>query len=143
MTPAVPTWGEIKQFLNIDGWRETKGHERGGSRSRHIFWEKDLPSGETLQTHISHSLAKRPGARAFALMLQTQIKVSRNDFWNGLATGDPVDRPVEPDEAVVEHPAWVVEVLATKLYMSPNKIEALSAEEALRLVNDYYSRPKD
>lgn len=53
MTPVVPTWGEIKRFLEIDGWREVKGRERGGARSRHIFWEKNLSNGETLQTHIT------------------------------------------------------------------------------------------
>ncbi len=96
-----------------------------------------------MQTHISHSLDNRPGARAFALILQTQIQVSRKDFWNALASREPVDRPVELGAPVVEHAAWVVEVLATKLHMSADEIGALSEAEAIQLVNDYYSRPKE
>jgi len=143
MTAPAPTWGEIEAFVKIDGWRSLSGRERGGPRKRHAFWEKVLPDGRVLQTHVSHSADKRPGARAFSLILSTQLEVSREAFREALQSGEPVDRPVpvEKDEAI-EHEAWVVEVLANNLHMPADEIQELSVEEAKQRVKDYWSRPR-
>ena len=42
MTPTAPTWGDVEDFLDADGWRQVEKGERGGSRSRHVFYEKTL-----------------------------------------------------------------------------------------------------
>lgn len=144
MTVPAPTWGEIQGFLKIDGWRPLSGRERGGSRKRHTFWEKVLPDGRVLQTHVSHSADKGPAPRAFALILSTQLEVSREAFWAALQGGEPVDRPVPVDEdEAVEHEAWVVEVLANDLRLSSEAIQGLSVEAAKQRVTDHWSRPRE
>lgn len=144
MTAPAPTWGEIEEFVKIDGWRSLSGRERGGPRKRHAFWEKVLPDGRVLQTHVSHSAEKRPAARAFRLILSTQLEVSREAFWEALQSGEPVDRPLPFEEAeAVEHEAWVVEVLANDLYLSAEEIQDLSVEAAKQRVNDHWSRPRE
>jgi hypothetical protein len=78
----------------------------------------------------------------FGSILRNQLEVSKEEFWECVQTGRPVDRPVPLDEGPVEHEAWVVAVLTGDLHMSAEEIEALSSEEAQQLVHDYWSRSK-
>jgi hypothetical protein len=141
LTPAAPTWGDLEDFLGADGWRQVKKGERGGSRSRHVFYEKTLADGRVLQTHISHSRQKTLSPGRFSSVLRHQLEVSRQQFWEGIRTQRPVDRPVEPEEGPVEHEAWVVAVLVGELHMSAEQIAALSREEGQKLVQEHWSRP--
>jgi hypothetical protein len=142
VTPNSPTWGEVRSFLEADRWRPIPSGERGGSQSDHIFYEKVLANGRVLQTHISHSLDKRPHPHVFALILREQLEVSRTDFWECIRSGRPVDRPVPVEAAPKEHPAWVVQVLAGELHMTGEEIMALELDEAERLVQEHWSRPR-
>lgn len=142
MTKASPTWGDVESFLAADAWRQISPGERGGRRQRHIFFEKHLPDGRTLQTHISHDRSATISAGRFAAILRHQLEVSRAEFWDTIATGQPVDRPIELDEeAPVEHDAWVVAVLVGELHMSAEEIEKLRREEAIEIVHQHWSRP--
>ena len=115
MTPAAPTWGDVEAFLRADGWRQVEKGERGGSRSRHVFYEKILDDGRVLQTHISHSRRKTLSPGRFSSVLRHQLEVSREQFWECIRTQRPVDRPIEREEGPVEHEAWVVAVLVGDL----------------------------
>jgi hypothetical protein len=142
VTTASPTSGDVEAFLAADGWRQISPGERGGRRQRHTFFEKRPPDGRILQTHISHDRSATISAGRFAGILRHQLEVSRAQFWDAIATGQPVDRPVELDEgAPVEHDAWVVSVLVGELHMSAEEIEKLSREEAIELVHQHWSRP--
>lgn len=140
MTPASPTWGDVEKFLAADGWRPISPGERGGRRQRHLFFEKLLPGGRLLQTHISHDRRKSIGASRFGAVLRDQLEVSREDFWAAIDAGAPVDRPATLDEdEVVEHEAWVIRVLAGELHMSPDEIAALGEVEAKERVYAHWS----
>lgn len=140
MTPASPSWADVEQFLGIDGWRQIPAGERGGCRQAHIFFEKLLADGRLLQTHISHDRSKKINPGRFGTILREQLEVSRADFWEAIRSGEPVARPVDTEEATVEHDAWVVAVLVGELHMSAKKIEGLSEEEAVRLVHEHWTR---
>lgn len=135
MTPAAPTWGDVGDFLAADGWREVPGGERSGSRRRHIFYEKVLPDSRVLGTHVSHSRQKTMSPGRFNSLLHHDLEVSKNEFWDCVRTGKPVDRPVTlgADETV-QHEAWVIAVLVSDLHLTPDELEALSPEEAQALV---------
>jgi hypothetical protein len=141
LTPVSPTWGDVEDFLRADGWRKLEGGERGGTRSKHVFYEKVLPGGRLLQTHVSHSRQKTVSAGRFGSILREQLEVSREEFWRCIQTRTPVDRPVPTDEATPEHEAWVVAVLVTDLHMTADEIGRLSPSEARRLVEELWSRP--
>lgn len=141
MTPAAPTWGDVEDFLGADGWRRLEKGERGGGRSRHVFYEKTLDDGRVLQTHISHSRQKTLSPGRFSSVLRYQLEVSREQFWECIRTQGPVDRPVELDTGPIEHEAWVVAVLVGELHMTADQIAGLSEEEARTLVQDHWSRP--
>jgi hypothetical protein len=142
VTKTSPIWGDVESFLAADGWRQISPGERGGRRQRHIFFEKRLPDGRILQTHISHDRSATISAGRFAAILRHQLEVSRAEFWDAIATGQPVDRPTRLDEeAPVEHEAWVVAVLVGELHMRAEEIQRLSREEAIQLVHRHWSRP--
>jgi len=140
VTAAAPSWGEIEEFLKIDGWRQLPS----AGRSSHVFFEKVLDDGRVLQTHVSHSRDKRPSPGRFSVMLREQIEISREQFWTALTSGEAVDRPAAAEaEHPVEHEAWVVAVLAGQLHMSAGEIEVLDHDAARQLVYDFWARPRD
>jgi hypothetical protein len=143
VTPNSPTAGDLEQFLIVDGWRRIPPGERGGRRESHVFYEKQLPDGRTLQTHVSHDRSATISAGRFGAILREQLEVSRADFWEAIRGGEPVDRPVATEEPEgVEHEAWVVEVLVGKLHMGPEEIEKLSEQAAIDLVHEFWSRSR-
>lgn len=140
MTPNTATCAEFRAFLAADGWTKL-----GGTGNRpHDFFEKVLPDGRVLQTHVSRANDKAPSPDRFRLILRNQLQVTVDAFWTAVKTGEPVDRP-QPDEPleVVEHHAWVVAVLVGELHMSAEELAALSREEAERLVHEHGSRPRE
>ena len=140
MTPNSPTWADIKAFLAADGWRELPSGARGGSSADHIFYEKALPDGRVLQTHVSHSANKSLSAGRFREILRHQLEVSKDAFWEAIRTSTPVDRPA-PVEAPEphQHPAWVVAVLVGKLHMTGEDIAKLSPDEAQARVQQFWT----
>jgi hypothetical protein len=141
LTPSSPTWDDIRSFLDADGWREIEAGARGGPRSRHVFYEKVLDDGRVLQTHVSHAAHKSVSAGRFGAILRYQLEVSREDFWECIRKRKPVDRPVEVQVGPKEHEAWIVAKLFGELHLSPDELEALSPEEAQKLVEEHWSKP--
>jgi hypothetical protein len=143
VTPTSPSWGDVERFLGADGWRQIPPGERGGRRQSHIFFEKELPDGRLLQTHISHDRSSWIGPGRFSAILREQLEVSRAEFWEAIRSGEPVERPVEmADEEVVEHEAWVIAVLVGELHLTTGEIEQLTEQAAIDLVHKYWSRQK-
>lgn len=141
MTPNAPTWAQVRSFLQADDWREVKSNARGGSQSDHIFFEKALPDGRLLQTHISHAAKKSMSAGRFQNILRLQLEVSASEFWEALRTSKPVDRPVVLEAPLrFEHQAWVVAVLVGQLHMDPDELSALTSEEAEALIHRHWNQ---
>lgn len=143
MTQASPSWADVERFLGVDGWRQIPVGERGGRRQTHIFFEKLLPDGRLLQTHISHDRSKSISPGRFGTILREQLEVSRADFREAIRSGEPVERPVETgDETPIEHGAWVIAILVGELHMSAGEIESLSEAEAVELVHKHWARER-
>jgi hypothetical protein len=142
VTPNSPSWADVEKFLGVDGWRQIPAGERGGRRQTHVFFEKLLPNGRLLQTHISHDRSKKISSGRFGTILREQLEVSRADFWEAIRSGEPVSRPAETEEAPVEHDAWVIAVLVGELHMSAEEIEGLNEKEAVQLVHEHWARRK-
>ena len=141
MTPTSPSWADVERFLGADGWRQVPASERGGRRQSHIFFEKELPDGRLLQTHISHDRSSTISPGRFSTILREQLEVSRAEFWEAIRSGEPVERPVERDgEEVAEHEPWVIAVLVDELHMTAEEIEKLTEQEAIDLVHKHWSR---
>jgi hypothetical protein len=140
MTPTSPSCGDIERFLTADGRRQLPAGERGGRRQRHIFFEKLLDDGRLLQTHISHDRSATLSPGRFGDVLKYQLEVSKREFWQAIETGQPVSRPTTTDEPKArEFPGWIVRVLNGDMHMSADEIDELTAEEAERLVREFWS----
>jgi len=131
----TPTWGEIERFCRVDGWREVR-------RSDHVFYQKVLPDGTVLRTHRSFAGHKTMSPGRFKAILRNQLRVSEEDFWRALETGEPVERPSAPPEAEATLPAYLARVLERELHLSQEEIAALSEEEAKRLADEHWSKPE-
>lgn len=131
----TPSWREIEEFCRIDGWtliRETD----------HRFFQKVLASGEVLETHTSFSGGGTMSQGRFSAILRTQLRVSREQFWEALRTSEPVERPAPIEEEKPKHRLWVIQVLKHELGRTEAEIEQLAVEEAEGLVYEHWSRPR-
>ena len=143
MTPTSPNWGDIETFLKVDGWRRLAGRERGGRRQSHVFFEKLLGDGRVLQTHISHDRGGTLSPGRFGAVLRDQLEVSKSEFWQAIQTGIAVARPCATDEVeAAELPGWTVRVLSVEMHMSTAEIGELTAEDAKRLVQEFWARDR-
>lgn len=132
----TPTWGEIERFCRIDGWRESRCTD-------HVFFEKVLADGTVLRTHRSFASDKTMSPGRFQAILRNQLRVSEDDFWRALATGEAVARPSEPPAAEAALPAYVVRVLKEELHLTEAEIGELPPAAAERLVHEHRSRQKE
>jgi hypothetical protein len=131
-----PNWGEVEAFCHADGWRQVRSTD-------HVFWEKVLGSSEVLQTHRSFSSDRPLSPGQFGFVLRTQLKVSREDFWRAVETGQPIERPSAAPAEPLALPLWVVTVLVDELHLSQEEISRLSPEEAIDRVHQHWSEPTD
>jgi hypothetical protein len=132
----TPSWDEIEQFCKVDGWQPDR-------TTGHVFWRKVLPSGEVLETHRSFAGQKSMSQDVFGVILRTQLRVSRSDFWDALRTGEPVDRPSEEAERPApSHEAWVVLGLKGQ-GMTEEEIRQLTPEDAVSLLHEKWSQPRE
>lgn len=131
----TPRWDEVERFCQIDGW------EPDGSTD-HSFWSKTLPSGERLETHASFSGSKTMSQGRFAAILRDQLRVSRRELWEALRTEKPVSRPsTDPPEEPRSLPGWVAYGLLAQ-GVRLDEIEALTPEEAERLLRELWAKPR-
>lgn len=138
MTPTSPTWGDIRDFLAADGWRELPSGARGGSQTDHVWFEKVLDDRRVLRAKISHAKQKTVSAGRFRAIARHELEVSVPEFWECIRSGKPVERPVEVEDVAYQHPAWVVDVLSGRLHMSGEDIAKLSREQAEQLVYEHW-----
>jgi len=81
----TPTWAQIERFCQIGGWREAR-------RTGHVHFEKVLADGTVLRTHRSFASRKTMSPGRFKAILRHQLRVTEEEFWQALDTGDAIDR---------------------------------------------------
>lgn len=132
-----PTFGEILRFLDRDtGWQRTR-------QTDHDFYEKTLPSGEVLSTHVSHALDKSPGPGRFSQILRYQLKVSADEFWAVIAEDRPARRPA-PAAPPAPRPLSVnlAMQLEKQLGLRQSDLVGMTQDEAVRLLQEHYAKEK-
>lgn len=133
--PREPSWDEIEAFAKADDWIPNRD-------TGHAQWMKLLPGGDLLQLPISRGGDKTMSPGRFRQILRDQLKVTREQFWEAIKTGNPVGRPAPVEAPAIEHPTWVMRVLAVDVHLTAEEIGALSPDEAQALVRDYWERPR-
>lgn len=135
---SVPSFGDIERFCKIDGWQQDTGV--GGPRQRHIRYEKQVAGQAALRTQISHDRSSTPSPGRWKAILRNQLKVTEEQFWEALRSGDQVDRsppPLPPQPVPVDD--WVREGLRRE-GLRDDEIESLGPVEAQKELHRRWSR---
>ena len=131
----TPTWAEVEAFLVADGgWTPTR-------QTKHDFYEKVLPSGKVLNTHVSHAKNKSMHPDTFAMICRLQLDVTIDEFWDTIRSGKSARTGAAQPVAVKRPPVAMLLELERKLHLSDAELEGMSFEEAKRRLDQVHSRP--
>jgi len=133
----TPSWDEFREFLKHDDWEEDRA-------TGHDFFEKTLPDGEILRTHVSRSGSKAMSPGRFRAILSDQLRLSEAVFWEVLRTRTPAPRPSPaPEPAPPSLPLWLALALEREVGLTRGQIAELDADEARRRLDEARSPPRE
>jgi hypothetical protein len=132
----TPTWGEIEAFLVADaGWSLVRG-------TGHDFYEKALPDGTVLQTHVSHSRNKSMHPDTFKhLICAQQLQATEAQFWATISAGrsqraGAVEPAAKPEKLTLA----LIQELRRRLHYTDEQFEGLTGTEAKRRLREFHER---
>ena len=64
-------------------------------------------------------------------------------FWDGLHSGDAIDRPAPVEEQVPAPEAWQVPILLHQVGLSPDELHGMSPDEAQKVITAHWASPPD
>lgn len=136
----MATFGDLKAFVERDGWTEEPNLARGRARTGdHMRYRKVLPDGTFLRTKISHGARDEIGIDLFKHILRDQLRVTEDEFWDvvrGRATG-LVEAP-PPQAATI--PGWLVQRLILTVGLHEDDVRAMTLDEAHEAWESYIAR---
>jgi hypothetical protein len=138
-----PKFSDIRRFCQIDGWEEKEG--ASGKRGDHFRYRKVLEDGRILRTKTSHSDDEIGDPGLWRRIWRDQLVLESEDqFWEALASGDPVDRAEStPTPAGPSLPGWLVDSLIRKVGIAPEEVARMTEQEARDRLNEFYSQPAE
>jgi hypothetical protein len=138
-----PKFSDIRRFCQIDGWEEKEG--ASGKRGDHFRYRKVLEDGRILRTKTSHSDDEIGDPGLWRRIWRDQLGLESEDqFWEALASGDPVDRAEStPTPAGPSLPGWLVDSLIRKVGIAPEEVARMTEQEARDRLNEFYSQPAE
>jgi hypothetical protein len=104
-----------------------------------VTYELHLHDGRILRTRISHPVNRETyGPGIWSHILRDQLDVDQATFWACVQDGEKPDRgaPEPPPEAL---PADLVHSLLTKVRLSEADVAAMSKEEAIARMQQYWT----
>jgi hypothetical protein len=137
----LATFGDLKTFVERDGWTEEPNLARGKRRvGDHWRYRKERPDGTILRTKVSHAVRDEIGSDLFHHILRDQLGVDEERFW-AVVRGLPIDRaPAEPNP--VTTPGWLVQRLMLTVGLSEEAVRAMAPEEAHAAWVEYQTRER-
>jgi hypothetical protein len=138
VTWPAPTREAHEAFCKIEGWQPVRD-ARGQTGTHHVIYELHLHDGRILRTRISHPVNRETyGPARWSHTLRDQLDVDQATFWACAQDGEKPDRgvPEPPPEAL---PADLVHLLLTKVRLSEADVIAMSKEEAIARMQQYWT----
>lgn len=135
----APTWGDLVAFCKADRWNPPR-------QTKHAVYKKVLADGTALQTEASRG--KDPehiGDGLFRFILRVELRVSEDEFWEAIRTGEPAPRPAHPAPPVVppKPSAGLVFQLHKYLRLTDEEVSKLSRDDAVEMLREHFSRPSE
>jgi hypothetical protein len=125
-------------FCKTEGWQLVR-NARGQAGTHHVIYELQLHDGRILRTRISHLVNRDTyGESLWTHILRDQLDVDQETFWACVQDGKKPDRgtPEPPPEAL---PADLVHMLLTRVHLSETEVAAMSKEEAIARMQQYWT----
>lgn len=138
MTWPAPTREAHVAFCKTEGWQPVRD-ARGQVGTHHVTYELQLHDGRILRTRISHPVNRGTyGLSMWRHILRDQLDVDQATFWACVQDGEQPDRgaPAPPPGAL---PADLVHLLLTQVRLSEADVAAMSKEEAIGRMQQYWS----
>ena len=125
----MATFGDLKAYVERDGWILERNHARRRSTTGdHWRYSKEQPDGSTLRTKVSHSVRDEIGPSLFGHILRDQLHVDETAFWAIVHGRTAPDMAAPAATPLV--PGWLVQCLIVTVGMSEDDVRALSEEDA-------------
>lgn len=138
VTWPAPTRRAHETFCTTEGWQQVR-NARGQAVSHHVTYELQLHDGRILRTRISHPVNRETyGPAMWSHILQEQLDVDQATFWACVQDGKKPDRgtPEPPPQAL---PVNLVYLLLTHVRLSEAEVAAMSKEEAIARMHQYWT----
>ena len=135
----LPTYKELLRFVEIEGWedKDSKSHKFKGDHHRYVFM---TPTGERLYTRVSHGRGEIRSAGLFTNILQEQLRIDVEQFWDAV---DNRVKPKRPMPTSTQQRSGIELKLArnlmSKLGMDPKDFAKLTQEDAVKIWNGWLS----
>lgn len=135
-----PTRKDHYAFCQIEQWRETRD-ARGRTGTHHVTFELEHPDGRTLRTRVSHPVDRSDyGPHVWRHILRDQLEVDDAVFWACVQDGVRPQRG-GPDPARQDSlPAELVYLLITRVGLAETEVSAMSKDEAVARMQQFWSQ---
>ena len=136
-----PTRADHQKFCVAEGWTRIRD-ARGQTGTHHITYELILADGRILRTRVSHPADRTDYGKAmWAHILRDQLCIDQATFWACVRDGQLPDRgqPPRPAESL---PAGLVHILIDNVGLAETEIVALTRDEAIARVNQFWTEGK-
>jgi hypothetical protein len=142
MTSRAASRREHQRFCEVEGWQEVR-NSRGKPTQHHITYELLLSDGSVLRTRISRPANSEVyGPGLWSHILDDQLHVTEAEFWQCVDNRNLPPRvrtTKEPDSSALS--AQLAYQLVHTLKLTSAEIAALTFEEAVKLMTEYWTRP--
>lgn len=126
----VPTFRDLRTYLEREGWQEVANLARGRRRiGDHRRYRKVLPDGSILRTKVSHALDDEIGSDLLGHIIGDQLRTTMEHFRDVLAGRSTAPTP-GPDATIEPIPGWLVMRLIHTAGLSEDEVRAMSVNEA-------------
>jgi hypothetical protein len=104
-----------------------------------VTYELHLHDGQILRTRISHPVNRDTyGPRIWAHILRDQLDVDQATFWACVQDGIKPNRGA-PERPAGALPADLVQMLLTRVRLSEAEVAAMSRDEAIARMQQYWT----
>jgi hypothetical protein len=126
----LPTFRDLRTYLEKDGWEEVPNLARGRRRvGDHWRFRKFLADGTVLRTKVSHALNDEIGPDLLSKIIGDQLRTTMQHFRDVVA--GRASSPEQPTQSTVEPiPGWLAARLIYTGGLSEDEVRRMSPVEA-------------
>ncbi len=135
----LPTYKELKRFVEVEGWEDKDeiSHKKKGDHHRYTF---TTPMGEILFTRVSHGRDQIQDPELFAQILRDQLSIDEDQFWKAVDKGIKPTRPSPGENGQTNAiDAKLARNLINKVGMKAHELVGINQQRAVEIWQEWLS----